>query len=106
MSWAPLPDDRDPWVEVTFTAPAEVDKVMLHCLTKENRPALSAGRITVFDGATRREVAKFWDNQSAIVILSFPKTKCISVRLHVDKIDPRAQCRLLSELEVYGRLVK
>ncbi|OQA86038.1 MAG: hypothetical protein BWY31_01539 [Lentisphaerae bacterium ADurb.Bin242] len=103
MSWAPAPDDSKPRVEVTFPAPAEIDKVVLYCVTRETRPALSAGTIEVFDGGVYREAAKFKDNSKAVVTLIFPKTKCQRVRLTVDGTDPLARCRLLSEMEVYGR---
>ena len=106
MSWMPTPGDRKPWAEITFTAPAEVDKVVLYCLTRNGRPALADGRITVSDGKTSRETARFTNNKNAVITLDFPKTKCISVRLHVDKIDRSAGCRLLSEFEVYGSLEK
>ena len=99
LTWSPQKQDKKPWVCVEFGAKKKFSKVVLHrCRDEEGRIALKSGR-AVADG---RELATFGPG-GCKVELSFPEVEADAVTVEIGETDPSANCRLLSELEVYNR---
>ena len=97
LTWSPQKQDRAPWVRVEFGAKKKFSKVVLHrCRDGEGRIALKSGRVT----SGGRELAAFGAG-GCKVELSFPAVEAESVTVEVGGCDASANCRLLSEVEVY-----
>ena len=97
LTWSPVKSDKSPWVRVEFGGKKAFSKVVLHrCRDGAGRIALKSGRV-VADG---RELAKFGPG-GCKVELSFPAVEAEAVTVEVGDCDASANCRLLSEVEVY-----
>ena len=97
LTWSPRRDDKAPWVRVEFGAKKRFSRLLLHrCRDGEGRIALLGGRVLV-DG---RELASFGTGACKVEI-AFPEVESGSVTVEIGTVDKAAQCRLISEIEVY-----
>ena len=102
MIWSPAANDKDPWIEIEFSAEQPVSKVVLYTLLSDKGiPRLSAVSVSRHDGTAFRKIGNTSVRTGNQIVIEFPEVKTKRLRFDRFQFTPGQSRRALTEIEVY-----
>jgi hypothetical protein len=102
MTWTPMPNDKQPWLEFEFKKEAALEKAIIFLHKSTSGVQLKSGRVMALTSSGKYIPAgSFANNDKFVIEVSLKPIKTRKVRIELTDVSTRG--RLLEEIEIYGK---
>ena len=102
MTWAPAPNDKQPWLEFELKKDSTLEKAMIYLHKSTLGAQLKSGKIlAVTPEGKYIQIGSFANNDKFVIEVKLQAVKTRKVRIELTEFSTRG--RMLEEIEIYGK---